>query len=483
MLNYQGQINYNPQFNEQTSIFNRNKNKNDDKLTTNSSCAYNLPENYDEIQIGTISEKFSLRKKIGIGLGLGSTLLLGAGLLFFLLGKGNFKAKVDILNKESKKINLDYSNKKILSFWTKFKNNVTEKTTNILTKINDFINPWMNNPVAIRDIAIEETSDKLHLSKFTGWLKRFYQKLSIGTIDSMYSKSGNKFSQAYLEIEKTIENLLKSNKIDKATKDSLLKSLKDVNLAFEEGFSQINRNKRFMNAKDKLDSAKKIVRDYIFNFNKKDGIKGYIDKHKMLFGKNKKYISFNLPQILETKTKLSQDVLNKYSAIDKGLRNQLDELAKIMGKDSKEYKKLAKKVLSANSNLSKTVNTESQLLYEKFIELSVGSATSDTLFFLVPAAGFGYSLCKSKDKEEATSKTLTVGLPLFAGLGVSFISAAKMDNALKSLAIGTLSGYALNFVFKKIDDFRKKYKAQKEFNRQARDFYIKNAHLNHVKNN
>ena len=109
MLNYQGQINYNPQFNEQTSIFNRNKNKNDDKLTTNSSCAYNLPENYDEIQIGTISEKFSLRKKIGIGLGLGSTLLLGAGLLFFLLGKGNFKAKVDILNKESKKINLDYS--------------------------------------------------------------------------------------------------------------------------------------------------------------------------------------------------------------------------------------------------------------------------------------------------------------------------------------------------------------------------------------
>ncbi|UKI42533.1 MAG: hypothetical protein L6V95_06385 [Candidatus Melainabacteria bacterium] len=52
-------------------------------------------------------------------------------------------------------------------------------------------------PVAIRDIGIEEVSDKLHLSKVTNWLKGFYQKLSIGTIDSMYSKSGTKFSSIF----------------------------------------------------------------------------------------------------------------------------------------------------------------------------------------------------------------------------------------------------------------------------------------------
>lgn len=475
MLNYNGQINYNPQFNEQSSIFNRNKDKNDNQLTIDYDNVYSAKQNNDdEIQIGDIQNKLSLRKKIGIGLGLGSTFLFGLGLLLFL-GKGNFKTKIDILNKETKKINLDATNKKFLSFWTKFKNKVTEKTTNVLTKINDFISPWMNNPIAIRDIAIEEASDKLHLSKITGWLKSFYQKLSIDTMDSMYSKSGNKFSQVYLELEKTIENLAKSNKIDTLKKDSLLKSLKAINSSFEEGFSQVNRNKRFHSAKEQLECAKKIVREYILNYNKGDGIKGYLKKHSMLFGKDKKYISFNLPDILKKKKELSDVVLKQYSTIDKGLKSQLEELASIMGKDSKEYKTLAKKVLNANNNLSKTVNTESELLYEKFIELSVGSATSDTLFFVIPAAGFGYNLCKSKDKEERISKTLTVGVPLIAGLGVSFVSAAKMDNAIKSLAIGTVSGWILNFFGKKIDDFRKKLKQQREFNQQARDFYIKNS--------
>ena len=195
----------------------------------------------------------------------------------------------------------------------------------------------------------------------------------------------------------------------------------------------------------------------------------------MLFGKDKKYISFNLPEIFKKKKELSEAVLSQYSTIDKGFKDQLKELAEIMGKESKEYKKLAKKVLKANNSLSKTVNTESQLLYEKFIELSVGSATSDTLFFLVPAAGFGYNLCKSKDKEERISKTLTVGVPLVAGLGVSFVSAAKMDNAIKSLFVGTISGWILNFLGKKIDNYRKKIKQQREFNRQAREFYIMNS--------
>lgn len=474
MLNYNGQINYNPQFYEQSSIFNRDKDKSDKELTVDNHSVYNLPRNNDEIQIGDIQKKLSLRKKINISLGLGSTVLIAFCLLFFL-GKGNFKTKVDILNKESKKINLDYSNKKFLSYWTKIKNKVTEKTTNILTKVSDWVSPWLNNPVAIRDIGLEEASDKLHLSKVTNWLKGFYQKLSIGTIDSMYSKSGKKFSQAYLELEKTIENLASSKSIDGAKKEKLLKSLKEINSAFENGFSQINRNKRFKNAKEKLECAKKIVHDYIFNYKKGDGIKGYFKNHSMLFGKDKKYISFNLPEILTKKKDLSDVVLNKYSTIDKGLKAQLNELAQIMGKDSKEYKKLAKKVLNANNSLSKTVNTESQLLYEKFIELSVGSATSDTLFFLIPAAGFGYNLCKSKDKEERISKTLTIGVPLIAGLGVSFISAAKMDNALKSLFVGTVSGWILNFFGKKIDDFRKKLKQQKVFNQQAREFYIKNS--------
>ncbi len=475
MLNYNGQINYNPQFNEQSSIFNRNKDKNDNQLTIDYNNVYSVQQNNnDELQIGNIENKLSLRKKIGLGLGLGSTVIMGLGFLFFL-GKGNFKAKVDILNKEAKKNNLDYKNKKFLSYWTKYKNKVTEKTTNVLTKINDFINPWINNPVAIRDIAIEETTDKLHLSKITNGLKSFYQKLSIGTLDSMYSKSGNKFSSAYLELEKTIENLAKSNKIETSKKDSLLKSLKSINSLFEEGFSQVNRNKRFHVAREKLDCAKKIVRDYIFNYKKGEGIKGYIKKHLMIFGKDKKYISFNLPEILKKKKELSDVVLKQYLTIDKGLKSQLEELATIMGKDSKEYKALAKKVLNANNSLSKTVNTESELLYEKFIELSVGSATSDTLFFLIPAAGFGYNLCKSKDQEERMSKTLTVGIPLIAGLGVSFVSAAKMDNAIKSLAIGTVSGWILNLFGKKIDDFRKKLKQQREFNQQARDFYIKNS--------
>ncbi|UKI42534.1 MAG: hypothetical protein L6V95_06390 [Candidatus Melainabacteria bacterium] len=86
-----------------------------------------------------------------------------------------------------------------------------------------------------------------------------------------------------MELEKTIENLASSEKITNVKKEKLLQSLKGINSAFEDGFSQINRNKRFKNAKEKLECAKKIVRDYIFNYKKGDGIKGYFKNHSMLF--------------------------------------------------------------------------------------------------------------------------------------------------------------------------------------------------------
>ncbi|UKI42531.1 MAG: hypothetical protein L6V95_06375 [Candidatus Melainabacteria bacterium] len=56
MLNYSGQINYNSQFNEQGSIFNRNKDKNDYQLTVDNQSVYNIPSNNPEIQLEDVQK-------------------------------------------------------------------------------------------------------------------------------------------------------------------------------------------------------------------------------------------------------------------------------------------------------------------------------------------------------------------------------------------------------------------------------------------
>ena len=57
----------------------------------------------------------------------------------------------------------------------------------------------------------------------------------------------------------------------------------------------------------------------------------FLDKEELPGG-------FNLPEILQKKNELSGAVLNKYSTIDEGLKNQLNELAQIISKTSSRNK-------------------------------------------------------------------------------------------------------------------------------------------------
>ena len=117
---------------------------------------------------------------------------------------------------------------------------------------------------------------------------------------------------------------------------------------------------------------------------------------------------------------------------------------------------------------------ETKDLYEKFIELRDGSATSDVLFYMFPLGFLIWALATSKDKRELMSNTLTQGIPLAGGLGVTFWSVARLDNSFKSLIIGMIAGEILNILGSAVDKGANKIYDKIELNKKALEYYMQN---------
>lgn len=146
------------------------------------------------------------------------------------------------------------------------------------------------------------------------------------------------------------------------------------------------------------------------------------------------------------------------NATKKGhVQEALTKVKEIYGKDSKEYKQAKKYADELNINLNKAISTE-MTAYEKLAELQMGSAPTDIIGILFPAAlGVGLVI-NAKDKDQRIKNTLTLGIPIIGGVATAYYGTTRMLTGPTNMALGILSTMLLNLVGTKVDDGLKSYK-------------------------
>lgn len=127
------------------------------------------------------------------------------------------------------------------------------------------------------------------------------------------------------------------------------------------------------------------------------------------------------------------------------------ELAKSGAKKSAE---------TAVKSFDKSVNLEIGEFFDKERDLELGSAPTDILTILTSCGMITYGLGRAKNKDERKSVMLKSGIPIVGAVATSLISATKLVSGGKSIALGIISGIALNRMGVVADNFRKGFKPQ-----------------------
>jgi len=113
-------------------------------------------------------------------------------------------------------------------------------------------------------------------------------------------------------------------------------------------------------------------------------------------------------------------------------------------------------VKRAVKSFDKSVNYESVEFFDKVRDLKLGSAPTDVLTILASFIMLSVGLGHAKDKDKRTSIMLKSGIPIVGAISVATLSATKLVSGGKSLALGFISGIALNQIGIIADNLRKK---------------------------
>ena len=142
------------------------------------------------------------------------------------------------------------------------------------------------------------------------------------------------------------------------------------------------------------------------------------------------------------------------------------------GRNSEAYKKASKYLDEMNSKLNTAIRHENNA-YEKLAELRVGSAPADILGILGPTVLGTALVVNSKDTDERISKTLTQGIPILGGVATTYYGTTRGFTGAKNLILGLVTGWLLNVVGTKTDEFVKKYRVEQNKLKTAFESFTK----------
>lgn len=181
------------------------------------------------------------------------------------------------------------------------------------------------------------------------------------------------------------------------------------------------------------------------------------------FGDDKKTI-----EVVTNKIENMFDRLSDKS-MKKGLAQDTITLLKSNPKQYAQAKKLMEKM---NGKLNTAVSSEIAS-FEKLAELQVGSVPTDILGILVPSAIATGLIINSDNKNERISTTLTQGIPILGGIGVSYYGTTRGFTGVKNLALGIATTLVLNTIGTKADELFKKYVEKQNTLKTAFDSWTK----------
>lgn len=154
----------------------------------------------------------------------------------------------------------------------------------------------------------------------------------------------------------------------------------------------------------------------------------------------------SISNILESRTKGPiQEILTRY-------HNILPE---------KEYLQLKNCANEAIKSLDKSIDLETDKLFDKIRDIKLGSAPTDFIGILTSLGVVAWGLGKADNKEERVSVTLKYGIPAVGAVVTSIFCAVGMIAGGPSIVLGLLSGLAMHKIGEVVDESIKNYKQKK----------------------
>ena len=295
-------------------------------------------------------------------------------------------------------------------------------------------------------------------------LKRFNSYITADIISSkresfikpvLYCK--RQISNSLMDVSSEIKKALLDLKITVNPRDNYsIKSVKEISDILESNKSlsgvdeHVLRINLFNELKDKLSSLEKFASLHSKTKEQQIAVKKRVDIFKKL---------------LETesyKKGLAQEAITDIKKM----------FEKSGGRNSVEYKEALKLANSMNKKINTAIEIENNI-YEKLAELHVGSALTDILGILVPTAIGTLFVINSDDKQERISNTLTKGIPILGGVGVSYYGTTRGFTGVKNLVLSLITGYLLNMLGDKTDKFVKSHRKEQEKLRKAFEAFTK----------
>lgn len=188
--------------------------------------------------------------------------------------------------------------------------------------------------------------------------------------------------------------------------------------------------------------------------------------------------SFKIKQDAESKSLVLQEMqklqeycskVPQYSTISNDLTEiinisktskpgEIQEIMSLYKEDlsQEDYTKLERTVNRATSSLNRSVDIETDKLFDKIRDLELGGAPSDIVAILLSVGYVGYELAKVDNKDERISVALKYGIPVIGAVVTSLGFALGLVSGGKSLIFGIIFGLLINKAGEFVDKLRKK---------------------------
>lgn len=160
---------------------------------------------------------------------------------------------------------------------------------------------------------------------------------------------------------------------------------------------------------------------------------------------------------------VTEEINKLINRIDHHKRGELNEILCIYKKylPIEEFMKVLKKTYKTADALEKSVDLETDKMFDKVRDLKIGSAPKDVLALSIPLGAVGYGLSKADTTDEKVSVTIKYGIPIIGAIAITMYCTIGLVAAGPSLLIGLLSGLAINQVGDGVDNLIKRQRAKK----------------------
>lgn len=405
--------------------------------------AYYLSGQYQADSFSASSEKEKKHKNLGWKIAI-SALTVGFGTLALM--KGLPKNTTQKLIKFK-----DYLSDKFHNISGEIKTEkLNQKYEESMEKVNKLIekSQSLNNLGWIKDVLFLKL---MGINKYTAMLHKAvtqkFDKISLKTVNKAYGASDESFEKLFHLMDSASRQAATKGGTGTQTREILAEiaqKRKNITETLQSSFNITERTERHGKMRE---SMKNLVNDFLKEFKTKKSYKSSIAEELLQDSKNTLY-----EPLKAARTKLAGEGkgLNGGS-----IKEILDLYKQIL--PANEFAKLQAAAGKSVKKLDKAIDTDALEYFDKYRDLVLGSAPTDTLSVLSSLGAVVWGLSNAEDKNERTSVLLNVGLPIVGSVATTLYFTARLVSGFKSLALGALSGLIFSQGGSIADNFRQKH--------------------------